>query len=192
MKVLRSQRRWGYKIGVSLRKSLPLAISLTLVALIVSFALEPNPQITAQALSQLPPTIYIGQPGTPAAIENFIRPDVECDWSGIGGQVFNLQGDPASGLVIKVTGDLEGTPVFLLALTGGAFQLGPGGYLIQFTDHPFDSNGSLRLELLDIAGQPISWVIPLETFADCERNLLIFNLVEISTENNIYMPLIYK
>jgi len=141
---------------------------------------------------QTSPTIYIGQPGTPAAIENFVRPEEGCNWSGIGGQVFNLHRDPVNGLVIKVSGDLEGSPVLLLALTGGALQLGPGGYLIEITDHSFASQGSLTLELLDIAGQPISSRMPLTTYESCEKNLLIVNLVEISTENNIYLPLILK
>jgi hypothetical protein len=191
MKVLRLQRRWGWISASGSIKS-SLAISLPIVALILHFILDPFSQTSAKAWYQLPPTIYIGQPGTPVAVENFIKPDIGCNWSGIGGQVFNLQGDPVSGLVIKITGNLEGSPVLLLALTGGALQLGPGGYMIEFTDHPFESQGSLVLELLDIAGQPISSIIPLSTFANCEKNFLIFNLVEISTENNIYMPLILR
>jgi hypothetical protein len=185
-------RKWGDVDSRKPMKSFPLFIFHYVMALILSVLFGTISLISVKAMYQMPPTIYIGQPGTPTAIENFIKPDLACNWSGIGGQVFDLLGEPVSGLVIKVTGSLEGNPVLLLALTGGAFQLGPGGYLIEFTDHPFDSQGNLILELLDIAGQPISYKIPLTTLADCEKNLLIFNLVEISTENNIYMPLILK
>jgi hypothetical protein len=171
---------------------LRVVIFLPAVACVLFIVLGAYSWTSSKAWYQIAPTIYIGQPGTPTAIENFIRPEQGCNWSGIGGQVFNIQGEPVSGLVIKVTGDLEGSPMFLLALTGGALQFGPGGYLIELADHTFASQGNLSLELLDIAGRPISFGIPLTTFSSCDKNLLIINLVEISTENNIYLPLILK
>jgi hypothetical protein len=77
-------------------------------------------------------------------------------------------------------------------MTGSSTKLGPGGFEAKLADTPVASQGSIYLQLLDIAGQPISGPFPITTYANCEQNLIILNLVALVTDNDIYLPLINR
>jgi len=96
------------------------------------------------------------------------------------------------GVVVKISGKFEGNDVFYLTLTGNSTKFGPGGYEVKLADHPVASQGSIFLQLLDIAVKPISGPFALTTYANCEQNLVIFNMVAVTTENDIYLPLILR
>jgi hypothetical protein len=135
---------------------------------------------------------YYLQAGTPAAITNFINPLAACNWSGVAGQAFNRNGQPVSGLLVKVSGVVGGQPVERYAFTGGSLQIGPGGYEIALADFPFNSNGVLSLQLFDSLGVPLSHPIIFDTYADCQRNLILINLFEFIIAQKIYLPLVSK
>ena len=136
--------------------------------------------------------IITTQSGTPVGIQNFIQLEKGCNWSGIGGQVFGQNGKPLTGLVIKLSGKLEGQEILYYAVTGGSVQFGSGGFLIELTDHPVASKNTATLQVLEITGAQKSAPIPLITYGDCARNLLLVNLVEVELTNPVFFPTIRK
>jgi len=137
---------------------------------------------------------YRVQAGTPVAMANFIQPEAGCNFLGVGGQPFNLSGQPVLQLVVEVGGSLAGSEVFHLQLSGNFTNLGPGGFLITLSDHPIESNGSLWILLYDLAGQPLTDKVYFSTFNDCARNFIMINFVEVdlSADYRINFPLIFR
>ena len=128
----------------------------------------PTPSRTLSALS------FTGEDGGPVYKANDVNPS-GCDWSGVGGQVFDLAGQPVTGLLVS----LEGAgPDPLLTLTGGAPAYGPGGYEFFLDIQPTDTVDVYRVQLVDTNEAPLSEPIPFDTFADCEKNLILINFVQ--------------
>lgn len=130
------------------------------------------------------------QPGAPVYVGNFLFPESGCDWSGVAGQVFGDDGVPVEDLVVEVSGEIQGEPVVFLAITGSEANIGPGGFVIPLSDMPLETDGSLSIQLLDLAGLSQSESIPIRTFSACERNLAIINFVETSTMHRHFLPLL--
>jgi hypothetical protein len=121
---------------------------------------------------------YITQSGTPLGMENFLHPALACDWMGIAGQVFDIDGQPQTGFVVQVGGELEGSNILLLAITGGNTSVGVGGYEIVLTEHVVASTRKLWIQLFNLEGKSLSDKVYFDTFDDCSKNLLIINLTE--------------
>ena len=136
---------------------------------------------------------YLFQSGSPKWVENFIHPDAGCNWMGIGGQVFDFQGNTISNLLVKLTGTLNGESVELIALTGGALNLGPGGYEFKLSDHPVASTETLWIRVFDNDGIAISDPLAVSTFDSCEQNFIIVNFSEAYLIGNglkAFLPLV--
>jgi hypothetical protein len=144
------------------------------------------------AFAQDNPLRYIPQPGTPVGIPNFVQPEQGCSWAGIGGQVFDLDGQPVSGLVVKVEGEIDGQEILLYSVSGGNTQIGPGGYLMKIADAPLASNGRLFLQVVNIDGTKISERIQLNTVPECNASLLLVNVRAIEFLNPIFLPVVGK
>jgi hypothetical protein len=154
--------------------------------------LPPSPTITLTP-TPFPLTSYYLQSGTPVGMANFANPAAGCNWMGLAGQVFNIKGEPVSGYVLQVGGSLEGKEVSQMALSGGTPLVGPGGYLITLADHPIESDGSIWVQLYDQSGEAKTGKILLTTYSNCERNLILLNLVELYTLGvKVQLPLILK
>ncbi len=147
---------------------------------------------TQNGSAQVGTSIFLVQKGTPVGIQNFVQLDKGCNWSGIGGQVFSKTGTPITGLVIKLTGKLEGQNILYYAVTGGSLQFGPGGFLIELTDHPVASKNTATVQVLEITGAEKSAPIPITTYGDCTHNLLLVNIIELTLTNPVYFPAIRK
>ena len=156
-----------------------------LLALLLLFVVLTQPVFAQEEQGSLIP-----QPGTPVGIPNFTEPEKGCNWSGIGGQSFDQMGNPLPGLIIKVEGELGGQAVSVYAVTGGSIKFGSGGYLMTLADKPIASNRSLVLQVLDITGNVLVGNIPLNTFADCDHNLLMVNIRGIAVENPQFFPIV--
>jgi len=105
-----------------------------------------------------------------------------CDWMGVAGQVVDLEGASVVGLIIELGGMLDGKQIgnpTILTSTGLATGYGPGGYEIKLADEPIESTGSLWIQVLDQAGLPLSDKVYLDTFTDCEKNLIIVYFKQI-------------
>jgi hypothetical protein len=135
---------------------------------------------------------FLPQSGIPAVTQNFISPESGCGWGGVAGQVFGLDGEPSNGRIIEVRGEIDGEPVAFATTSGSSLQMGPGGFDIQLSDHPFSSQGGLYIQIVDPIGDPLTRPIYFETYDDCDKNLTIINFVEFIITSEVYFPLINR
>ncbi len=113
--------------------------------------------------------------GSPIALPNFAHLADGCNWMGVAGHVYTLNGEVVDqGVTIQLGGFLAGTNIELLSVTGFATQFyGPGGFEFVLADRPIATTNTLYLQLLDQAGLPLSDKIFFDTYEDCERNLIL-------------------
>ena len=177
-------------------------VTATQTAEIQAAEVTASPTIDPQAASA-PETIhaeipdggryFVIQPGNPIAMPNWAHPELGCNWLGVAGQVFDLEGNPVLDLVVEVGGTLEGQPLLGLSLTGVATAYGPGGYEIQLADHVVASVGGVFILVKNDASVNLSGNTVVETFADCEKNLLLLNFIEVEEipdSNQVFLPFI--
>ena len=122
--------------------------------------------------TETPEPIFVLQPGSPMYMANFAHPAVGCDWSGVGGQVFDAGGTPVAGLFV-IAGDDSGQ--LWAAQTGLSTAYGPGGYEIQITEQNTGADRLLWLQVVNDSGQPLSEQVYFNAFQDCTRNLVLIN-----------------
>lgn len=128
----------------------------------------PKPTITRSAFT------YDLQTGTPTYLANFINTS-GCNWFGIVGRAFGLDGNP----VINLTVHLEGGGIDADVVTGsGPSALGPGGYQFPISDHPIATTDTYKIQLRNNSGTPLSDVIAVRTFGDCAKNLVLVNFTQ--------------
>jgi hypothetical protein len=102
-----------------------------------------------------------------------------CNWSGIAGQVFDLQGRSIPGITVQVSGPMYGKDIQFLSITGSATWYGAGGYEIFLTDKPVDTQGEYQVRLVDQTGRGLSPRFSFNTSSDCAKNLVIVNFKQI-------------
>jgi hypothetical protein len=137
---------------------------------------------TAEAGGTPVPTVgmaYVLQPGNPIAIPNIGHPDAGCNWMGVAGQATGLNGASMVGLFVQLGGALGGKTLSPLTMTGTATQYGSGGYELVLGDRPQASRQSLWVQLLSQDGSPLSDKIFFDTFAECEKNLILINFNQV-------------
>jgi hypothetical protein len=144
-----------------------------------AYPIEGSPTLSA-TYETLPPTIenptpiaqpeFIMQAGSPFYLPNFNHPEAGCEWMGFAGQVFDLDGTEIQGLTIR-SGEFS-------AITGDAIAYGPGGFEIQIGDEPVYSSGVFSIQVFDSTGQALSNQIFIDTYEDCERNLVLINFIK--------------
>ncbi|PKN83448.1 MAG: hypothetical protein CVU46_16945 [Chloroflexi bacterium HGW-Chloroflexi-8] len=116
----------------------------------------------------------------PNAINSTIfKVDLECNWTGIAGQVFDLQGRPVKGIRVWLRGRFDNKDIDYLGLTLESSPYGPSGFEFTLGESPKNTKESLYLQLLDQAGIPISDRVYIDTFEDCERNLILVNFKQV-------------
>jgi hypothetical protein len=114
-----------------------------------------------------------------AVSSTIVHPESGCDWLGVGGQVFDLQGSPVVGYTIQLGGDINGTPIDMLSLTGTALQYGQAGYEFTMANKPAITKQSLWLQMLDQAALALSPKVYFDTFDGCEKNLILINFKQV-------------
>lgn len=134
---------------------------------------------------------YFLHTGAPATIKNFVNPQAGCDWTGVGGQVFSSTGVPQNGLIIRVTGVLDGRSINQTAVTGGSAQFGPGGFHIQLGNRPAAS-ASLRLQVEDSTRRLLSYQFRVPMVNNCNRNLTVVNLIYRTYTEVRFLPWVLK
>jgi len=119
------------------------------------------------------------QPNSPVYLQNFAHTDVGCQWMGVAGQVFDLSGKPMLNQVVVVEGFLNNKLVDSLTLTGLSTLYGPGGYEIKLGNSAIASTNSLFVTLYDLSGKALSLPVIINTYADCNKNLVILNFQKV-------------
>ena len=138
--------------------------------------LTPSPTVEASATPEATATgpPFALQPGAPVLTPN-IANDLACDWMGVGGQVFDINGEPITGLGLHLEGEIGDDSIELDALSGSAPDLGPAGYVFNVADGPIASDGTLWIQVNDTAGVPLSDQVYLQTTESCEENFVLVN-----------------
>jgi hypothetical protein len=107
------------------------------------------------------------------------KQDRTCNWMGIAGQAFDLQGRSVPGITVQVSGPMYGKDIQFLSMTGSAPLYGTGGYEIFLTDKPMDTRGEYQVRLVDQNGRGLSPRFTFDTSSDCSKNLVIVNFKQI-------------
>jgi hypothetical protein len=143
----------------------------------------PPPTATPVPTSPTPEGTVTGppfslQPGSPVLTPN-IANDLACDWMGVGGQAFSMDGEPITDLGVHLEGEIGGAQVELDSLTGSAPDLGPAGYVFNVSDHPIASDETLWVQLNDASGVPLSDPVYLTTSDSCDENMVLVNWKQV-------------
>jgi hypothetical protein len=162
-----------------------------LLLLILLFSFCSN-YFRAKASPNVEKLLFILQPGTPVGTNNFVKPELGCQFTGIGGQAFDQFGEPSIGLIARINGNINGETIDYFSVTGSNPKFGPAGFLIQIAETLIETNGELTLKLLNIRGDQLSPVIQINTSDECSKNLLIVNFTEIAISNPLYLPVIRR
>ena len=136
-----------------------------------------TPTVTPSPTLELMPFILIGEPEFLSSA--LIRPSLGCEWLIIAGQVWDLQDAPVRGLTLHLFGELDGYEIDRFALTGSATNYGESGYEFTLENMLVDSQETLFIQLVDANGIPFSQPYELETFKDCQKNLILVNFKQV-------------
>lgn len=115
------------------------------------------------------------QTGSPVYLRNFAHVDRGCNWMGIAGQVFDTNGSPLKNYIIIVEGFLNDQSVDVIAMSGLAPAYGPAGYEIPLASSTIASSNSIFISLYDLMGEQLTYLVPVSTYADCTKNLILIN-----------------
>ncbi|MBN1453330.1 MAG: hypothetical protein JW963_20110 [Anaerolineales bacterium] len=110
------------------------------------------------------------------AIESVLIPhlaNASCNWQGVGGTVDDQNSSPIIGIVVRLAGKLDGKTIELTTVSGVSPEYGKSGFEFVLGETPVDSRDTLYVQLLDQAGLPLSDQIYIDTFSDCEKNLVL-------------------
>lgn len=136
-----------------------------------------TPTVTPSPTLGLMPFILIGEQETLSSA--LIRPGLGCDWLIIAGQVWDLQDAPVKGLQLHLSGEMDGYVIDSFALSGSAPNYGESGYEFTLENLQVASEESLFIQLVDADGVPFSHPYPIETFEDCQKNLILINFKQV-------------
>lgn len=117
--------------------------------------------------------------GNPVGMTNTtFHPSLDCNWQGVAGKVTDIQGKAVSNLTVHLKGYYNGKSVDQMTLSGGAAKwIGDGGYeiVLELGSPPLASTGQLTIQLEDTAYVPLSEKVTFDTYAECEKNLILIN-----------------
>jgi hypothetical protein len=105
-------------------------------------------------------------------------PNKTCDWAGVGGAIFDLEGLPVKGIRIELSGQLGETLIDLVTLSGTALVFGPSGYEFTLGGNPIAAQG-IMIRLVDHTGLPLSAPVYFDTFDSCDQNLILIDFKQV-------------
>lgn len=104
----------------------------------------------------------------------YYHPEAGCNWFGVAGQAVDKNNAPIMYLTLHLGGTLNGETIDVLSLTGTAPDYGVSGFEFHLGNTPIDSNGTLWIQVMDQAGEPLTDKVYFDTFNNCEKNLILF------------------
>lgn len=166
--------------------------SITITSLPQEFPSNNTAPTTHMTSANITEPLVYPQSGSPKYLINYLHPEFGCNWLGVVGQIFDPTGKPVTGKILEVDGNINGTAILGLGLSGNNLSIGPSGYEIKLSDSPIDSNPPFRIQVFSSNGTPLSNPIPFYTYKDCNKNLIVFNflLFSQSLKNQEFLPLI--
>lgn len=110
---------------------------------------------------------------------DLLRPELSCDWLIIAGQVWDLTGEDVPGLTLHLFGEIAGYSIDQTTVSGRAQVYGDSGFEFALENVVVDSNGTLHIQLVDTDGSALSLPYAIETFANCQQNLILINFKRV-------------
>jgi hypothetical protein len=103
-----------------------------------------------------------------------------CGGLYIAGNVIDMVGNPLVFMLVRVGGTLGGETLQLEdALSGSNPNYTESGWEVKIADAPIDSTGTVFVELYTLESEdPVSDLIILDTYNDCNRNLILVNFLQ--------------
>lgn len=119
---------------------------------------------------------FTTQEGTPI----YLPHSDGCDGLYVAGNVVDLSGNPLVFMLVRVGGTLGGESLQLEdALSGSNPNYSSSGWEVKIADAPIDSTGTVFVELYMLESEdPVSDLIIVDTFNDCNRNLIMVNFLQ--------------
>ena len=143
-----------------------------------TFAPTLTPTITQTQTREVLPFVLFGEQETMSSA--LIRPQLDCDWLVIAGQVWDLQGDPVTDSVsVHLFGELNGYEIDQYRSPGTEEAYGESGYEFALEGFVLDSAESLYIQLVDADNFPLSNPYLLQTYEDCQQNLILVNFKQV-------------
>jgi hypothetical protein len=145
--------------------------------------LGPLPTATPFSTSDVTATIqstelkhFTAQAGTPL----YLPYSGGCGGLYIAGNVVDLAGNPLVFMLVRVGGTLGGETLQLEdVLSGSNPNYSSSGWEVKIADAPIDSTGTVFVELYTLESEnPVSDLIIVDTYNDCNRNLIMVNFVQ--------------
>jgi hypothetical protein len=99
--------------------------------------------------------------------------DAACNWLGVAGTVVDTKNSEVIGMVVRLVGTLNGKRVEMTQVSGVTPAYGKSGFEFFLGTVPISSNDTLMVQLLDQAALPLSENVYIDTFNDCNKNLVI-------------------
>lgn len=135
----------------------------------------PGPSATATVNS---PYQFIMR-GSPVVLAASTFPDHDTCKLWVAGQTYDMQGSPMVGVIVMMGGYLQGRTLYQVSLSGTALQYGQAGYEFIVADTPENSTNSVWIQLFDQSQYPLSERVTIDTFEDCNRNLILVNFRQV-------------
>lgn len=137
-----------------------------------------TPTVTLTPTPEILPFILFDEPEFMNSA--WFRPQLGCDWLVIAGQVWDLRGDAVTDSVsVYLFGELNGYAVDEFRLPGTEKAYGESGYEFALEGFVVDSEDSLYIQLVDTNNLALSHPYLLQTFNDCQKNLILVNFKQV-------------
>lgn len=158
--------------------TVPAMTETPTITLVPTFTLEPSPTIVSLITPSVTPT-PTRTPKAPFSAtvtyidSTIIRPDLGCNWQGVGGTVVDANNADMLGITVRLNGFYNGRSKNELTVSSIAPAYGKSGFEFFLGPVPISSDDLLSIQILDQAGLPLSDPITLDTFNDCSKNLVL-------------------
>lgn len=107
------------------------------------------------------------------------RPEFGCTWLGVAGIVLDRNNAHHIYVQVLLIGELGGERINNITVSGTAPQYyGASGFEFQLGSTPMDSIKVLYLQLRDQGGMPLSENIYINTYNDCNKNMVFITFRE--------------
>ncbi len=154
------------------------------LTLVPTFTLEPSPTLVSliTPTATLVPTNTASPTATPKAPfsatvtyidSTIIHPEAACNWQGVAGTIVDTNNADMLGITVRLGGFYNAKSKNELTVSGIAPAYGKSGFEFFLGTAPVDSNALLTVQILDLAGLPLSGPITINTYSDCTKNLVL-------------------
>ncbi|MCZ2128014.1 MAG: hypothetical protein LC099_09620 [Anaerolineales bacterium] len=151
-----------------------------------TFTLEASPTVVSlitPSVTPIPPTPTATPKapfsGTVTYIDSsIIHPEAACNWQGVAGTILNAKGADMIGVTVRLVGYYDSKTKSELTVSGIAPAYGKSGFEFFLGTTPQNSNNLLTIQILDQSAIPLSDAIPINTYADCGKNLILVKFKE--------------